>query len=157
MTRRYSASDLETLATHGLGAKLPAPKARKKRDNEEWRIQASFFQWWAVTAKTHRIAECLFFHIPNGSILGNFASERAIRGRMLKLAGVRTGVADCFLSVPSGKFHGLYIEFKKPGGKPSAAQQEFLGFALARGYSCHICESQAMACAVTLDYLSEQP
>ena len=43
----------------------------------------------------------------------------------LKKEGVTSGVADCFLAVPSGEFHGVFIEFKVGNNKQSSAQLDF--------------------------------
>lgn len=167
-----------TLQKHQLialtaGQPLPPPIPRKKRDNEEWRIQCAFFSWWEAAAKGLGVWPGLCYHIPNSSFLSGSREERAKRGRWSSMAGVKTGVVDVFLAVPGGeiacdhirnealygKRHGLYIEFKKPSertkknGGLSDAQQEFLGYAMARGYSCHVCYSWEEAKAVTLNYL----
>ncbi len=152
------------------GLPLPAPLPRKKRDNEEWRIQSDFFSWWRNTAPGLKIWPGLLFHVPNGSMLGDTKQGRIIRAKMLKSAGMVSGVVDCFLSVPvqvktphlitpSRWLHGCYIEFKKPlvrtmaQGGLSDAQQEFIGYAMGRGYACHVCYSWEEARDVVLDYL----
>lgn len=151
---------------------MPAPMAKRKRDNEEWRIQSDFFRWWRWTAKDLGVWHGLMFHIPNGSLLGDDKISRAIRAKMLKLAGVVNGVVDCFLAVPihfkngdeqspDGYYGGLWIEFKKPSqrdlknGGLSDAQQEFIGYLTARGYSCHVCYTWQEARDVTLNYLGK--
>lgn len=62
------------------------------------------------------------YHIRNG---GSIKSPR--EGLKFKRMGVRKGVPDLFLSVPTHEHHGFYIELKKKGGKPSDEQ-------LANGY-----------------------
>lgn len=59
------------------------------------------------------------FHIRNG---GSIKSAR--EGAKFKRMGVRKGIPDLFLSIPSGTWHGFYIELKKAGGKPSEEQIE---------------------------------
>lgn len=87
------------------------PPKRKKRSNEEWRMQADLFAWWRDGKKrfgAYRkfgVAECLLFHIPNGGALGQGKEDwevtgRKIRGRMLKLAGLTVGIPDLMLAVP---------------------------------------------------------
>lgn len=82
----------------------------------ESNIQISCIRWFDLQ---YPHMTPLLFHIRNG---GSIKSAR--EGRKFKLMGVRKGVFDLFLSVPSKGFHGLYIELKKPGGKPSAEQKE---------------------------------
>lgn len=58
----------------------------------------------------------LLYHIPN---------ERKCtpqQGRMFRLMGVRRGVPDLHLPVARGRYHSLYIEMKRPGGKTSDDQ-----------------------------------
>ncbi len=159
-----------TLQKHQLialtaGQPLPPPLPRKKRDNEEWRIQSDFFSWWRSAAAGLGVWPGLFFHVPNGSMLGDTKKGRMIRAKMLKDAGMVSGVPDCFLAVPKEDRYygvhrgGLYIEFKKPSertkknGGLSDAQQEFIYYAMVGSYSCHVCYSWEEAKAVTLDYL----
>ena len=54
-----------------------------------------------------------WFHaIPNGG------ERNKITAANLKAEGVRSGIGDTFLPVPCGRFHGCYIEMKKPDLKP---------------------------------------
>lgn len=169
MTRRYSKSDLVTLK-QDLGAALPPPVPRKKRNNEEWEIQRDFISWWRSECCSLGVWEKLLYHIPNGSMLGDHKQARIIRAEMLRLAGVQPGVPDCFLAVPriSGGgpniearyFPGLYIEFKAPkwrerrNGGLSCAQQEFISYALARGYQCRVCYSWEEGRDAVVEYLN---
>lgn len=140
--------DARQLRALTAGQPLPPPLPRKKRDNEEFRVQSAFVAMWRARCKSLGIAQCLGFHVPNGSVMGGGNSqwqkdERAIRGRLQKLAGVESGVLDWMLLVPSGKWHGLIFEFKKPGGQTSEAQDIFIGFAMSRGYFCDVhCDPQ---------------
>jgi hypothetical protein len=59
------------------------------------------------------------FHIRNG---GSIKSAR--EGLKFKRMGVRKGIPDLFLSLPTDMWHGMYIELKKKGGKPSKEQIE---------------------------------
>lgn len=142
---------------------VPAAPPRKKRDNEEWRIQCAFFRWWWSAAKGLGVWPSLCFHIPNSSFLSGTKTERQRRGQWANMAGVTAGVPDVFLAVPM-KYEqrpegspwpatqtiyrgGLYLEFKKPSertkknGGLSDAQQEFMAYAMARGYHCEVAYS----------------
>lgn len=65
------------------------------------------------------------FHIRNG---GSIKSPR--EGLKFKRMGVRRGIPDLFLSIPTNEYHGFYIELKKKGGKASEHQINY-GFSLA--------------------------
>jgi VRR-NUC domain len=67
----------------------------------------------------------------------HFANERRCspqEGRMLKLMGVKKGVADFFLALPLNGKAGLWIELKVDKNKPSKEQQAFLNRKAQRGY-----------------------
>ena len=138
---------------------MPPPLPKKKRDNQEFRIQCAFVKLWRAGCGDLGIAQCLGFHVPNGSVMGGGSAdwqkkERGIRGKLQKLAGVEDGVLDWLLFVPSGRWHGLLIEFKKPGGATSEAQERFIGFATARGYRCEVHTDAGEAWKSVLEYLS---
>lgn len=156
---RYTKNQLKAMAADGVGVELPPPEPKKKRDNEEFRVQSAFTALWRANCMKLGIAQCLAFHIPNGSVMGSGNSEwqkkeRAIRGRLQKLAGVEDGVVDYFVSVPRGIWHGFYIEFKKPGGVASPEQELFMGFATAQGYKCEVHTNAIEAWASLLRYLN---
>jgi hypothetical protein len=138
---------------------LPAP-IRKKRDNAEFRVQSAFVRKWRANCQSLGIAQCLGFHVPNGSVMGGGNAdwqkkERQIRGRLQKLAGVEDGVSDWLLLVPAGKWSGLIIEFKKPGGIVSDEQELFMGYATARGYKCAVHDDADEAWRELLEYINQ--
>lgn len=70
----------------------------------------------------------LLFHIPNGG-------KRNIReAARLKRMGVRAGVADFFLAIPRGGYHGLFIELKVGKGKLTDSQKAFTDAVAEKGY-----------------------
>lgn len=94
-------------------------KPKKRHDNEESRIQQTFVHWWGLKHKEFGVPEMCLFAIGNGG------ARSPITGAIMKREGVRSGVSDLFLSVPRGKFHGMYIEMKKPGGRLRPEQRDF--------------------------------
>jgi hypothetical protein len=67
----------------------------------------------------------------------HFANERRCtpqEGRMLKIMGVKKGVADFFLALPLNGKAGLWIELKVGTNKPTKEQQSFLARKAQRGY-----------------------
>lgn len=74
-----------------------------------------------------------FFAIPNGG------SRHLAEAVKLKRCGVKRGVPDICIPIPSGSFHGLYIELKRvSGGKASEYQVEWLEFLRSQGYYADI-------------------
>lgn len=55
-----------------------------------------------------------------------------------KTPGVKSGVPDLFLALPSGGKAGLFIELKIADGKPSRKQLDVMSELRAAGYQCHV-------------------
>jgi hypothetical protein len=69
--------------------------------------------------------------------LHHFANERACsiqQGRILKRMGVKRGVSDFFLAIPSNGYHGLWLELKVGKGKLSPEQILFIDRKISNGY-----------------------
>lgn len=104
-----------------------------------------------------------WFHaIPNGGSRGDDDKSRKIRGAQLKAEGVRQGVADTFLPWPSGEWHGLYIEMKKPTERPksetakggvSDEQRSFGEYAKRAGYGWVVCYDWEQAASYLRSYI----
>jgi hypothetical protein len=84
----------------------------------------------------------LIHAIPNGAKLpwtrnkqGKRYSRQAV---ILKAEGLRNGVCDVFCPFARGEYHGLYLEFKKKGNKPSPDQKVFIQGVLDQGYACAV-------------------
>lgn len=108
---------------------------------------------WAAMNEKHCPELRWLHHIPNGGVRGDDDKGRNIRGAKLKAEGVKEGVADLFLPVKRGNFSGLYIEMKKPGGKPSLKQVQFGEFVLSQGYYFKVCDSWVIATQLIEWYL----
>ena len=74
------------------------------------------------------------YHIPN-------EGKRTVsNGAALKRQGLKKGVPDICLPVPRAKYHGMYIEMKRIGGKPTAEQQYYINELAKQGYCCVIAD-----------------
>lgn len=105
-----------------------------------WSQQAGIRKRWPELALLHAI--------PNGG-------SRAIpEAAALKRTGVKTGVPDLHLPVPRGKFHSLYIEMKRPGGKPSESQKWWIEKLEQYGNLALLCEGWEEAVKCLSEYLS---
>jgi hypothetical protein len=81
-----------------------------------------------------------------------------IRGAHAKAEGVKAGVFDMFLPVPTNDerghfFAGLYIELKVGYNQPSADQLAFQAFARSMGYKAEIAWGWIDARRILLEYL----
>ena len=88
-----------------VGVRRPTRK-RAEATPTEAQEQAALFLW-AERAKGKYPALGMLFHIPNGG------SRNLLEAAHLKSQGVKPGVPDICLPVPSGKFSALYIEMKR--------------------------------------------
>lgn len=87
------------------------------------------------------------FHIPNESVGGQ---GWIIRNRQL---GVKKGVPDLFYPVPSGGYHGLFIEMKATGGRVSPDQERWIQCLNQFGYRAVVCYGWKEAKNAILEYL----
>ncbi len=119
--------------------------------------QTAFFCWARNMKTLEQYPELEWMHaIPNGG------KRDAVTAAKLKQSGVKAGVADVCLPVPSKGFHGLYIEFKKPSLKSekndeagaSEEQLSFKDFVVAYGYKWAIAYSYEEAKQIVIDYVS---
>jgi hypothetical protein len=141
---------------------IPAapPVRRRKRDNQEFRIQSAFAKLWRANCASLGFPQCVAFHIPNGSVMGGGSApwqktEREIRGRLQKLAGVEDGVCDYFISVPRHGYHGMYVEFKRPDkGTVSPEQWAFIDAVRAQGYHFELHVDAVIAWEAAKKYLT---
>lgn len=109
-------------------------------------IQARLFSWaWANIDLAPELE--LMYSIPNGS--NKSKSERALFQR----TGLKAGMPDVALSIPSGKYHGLFIELKAAKGRISDDQRKVISQLRDQGYFVAICFSAQDAAKVVCLYL----
>ena len=75
-----------------------------------------------------------------------------VRNRQM---GCKKGVPDLCLPVPMGKYHGLFIEMKKPGGIASDSQRRWNASLNALGYKAVYCYGWEDAKNVLLGYMAQ--
>lgn len=111
--------------------------------------QANVIKWSQQPHIRSRWPElALLFHIPNGG------TRDAVEGRHLKQQGVRSGVPDLCLPVPSGRYHGLFIELKTETGRASVNQKWWIERLEAAGYFARVCHGWQAAAALLEWYLA---
>ena len=76
----------------------------------------------------------LWCHVPNGVVLRGSPAQRAMQMTRLKKEGLTVGWPDYQLLVPRGKYHGLMLEIKSPGKKPTLEQRTLLAVLGSQGY-----------------------
>lgn len=114
----------------------------------EQQEQIALIKWTQQPSVRQLYPELKFlFHVPN---------ERAdkIQAATLKKMGVKPGVPDLILPLPSGRYHGLFIEMKKAGGRTSDDQLWWLEHMKANGYATAVCYGWQQATEVLTWYLN---
>ena len=120
-------------------------KRLKVKTNSEHAEQSKFF---AILRRLKHPAARWAFAIPNGFLRTSSMRIRAWR------EGVTAGVSDVFVPFPSPSgLHGLFLEFKKPGGRQSDAQKAFLAEMRLRGYGADVVFSCEEALKAVQNYL----
>ena len=90
----------------------------------------------------------LLYHIPNGG------SRNKLEAYHLKEQGVKAGVPDLCLPVARGGYHGLYIEMKVKGNKPTENQKEWISRLNEQGYRAVVCYGYEEAAKEIQQYLN---
>ena len=112
--------------------------------------QTALIEWWRMYARWKSLPECLLMAIPNGG------RRDAVTGARLHAEGVRAGIPDLFLAVPTRQAHGLWIEMKRQhGGRISDAQKSSMAALEDQGYACTVCKGWQEARRAISDYLGE--
>ncbi len=91
----------------------------------------------------------IVIHIPNEG------RRSAAGGYGLKLIGLRAGVSDFFVPLPTRLHHGLWIELKATGGRLTASQSLWLGKMKERSYAAYVAYGWDEARRITETYLRE--
>lgn len=140
---------IDMLTVIGSKAKV-APTttgARRVRGCAELLEQEALIQWAALTViKGNRVGDYLV-HVPNEGKRGPKAASE------FKRAGGRAGYPDLILDIPSGEWHGLRIEMKAKGGKPTSKQLEWIERLRAVGYRAEVCYGFDSAKKLISEYL----
>jgi hypothetical protein len=108
--------------------------------------QVAVFVWAALNFEKYPELR-LMFAIPNGG------ERNKIVAANLKAEGVRAHVPDIFLPVPRARWHGLFIEMKKVGGRVDPGQDEFINKLREQKYGACVCVGWQEAVQTITNYL----
>lgn len=120
-------------------------------NNREHLEQVALFNWWSYESARRGIDPRALAAIPNQGRSGGWKAAR--RGAYMKAEGVRAGMPDLALFIPSQGYHGLFIELKAEGGRVSPAQNEMMKLLSEHGYVCLISFGWADAKNQIIGYL----
>lgn len=115
--------------------------------------QQRFFAWLEATARLQTdplLAEALRWthSVPNGA--------HVKKGHALRLIaeGLTKGILDISCDAPAGNWHGLRIELKRKGNKPTPEQLRYMAYLDRIGVRRALCYSWQEAARVLIDYLN---
>lgn len=92
------------------------------------------------------------------SASANGGSRNLLEAINLKAMGVSKGFPDVEVPLPSGYYHGFYIEMKRQkGGKISPEQLEWLSYLREKGYYAEVAHGFDEAREMFTHYLSFTP
>lgn len=109
--------------------------------------QAALIAWANAQSGAYPALE-LLYHVPNEGNRG------VIGGVKMANLGLKKGVPDLCLPVPSGDYHGMYVELKRrKGATPTQDQADWLKKLDGQGYCVCWCRGWEAAAKVIMDYL----
>lgn len=122
----------------------------------EHQDQSALFQWAQYNTAMYPQLE-LMYAIPNGAGLNHQVSKNGKRyspeAAKLKAEGLKSGVPDVCLPIPSGPYHGLYIELKYGKNTTSPQQNKWIESLRSQDYRVVICYGWEAAAQIILQYL----
>lgn len=98
------------------------PKVKRSTDDPSEAIIQQIIVKWARSQGLPLIS------IPNHGKRSAWAGIREVS------MGLTRGVSDLFLARPNGRYHGMWIELKSRGRKPTYEQTEWLARMIKEGY-----------------------
>ena len=114
----------------------------QNRDPSESQEQKQLIQWCRTRPELQ-----FLFHIPNESVGGQ---GWLVRNRQM---GVKSGVPDLMLPIPSQGYHGLFLEMKNKTGRLSMEQKKWIAALRDLGYKAEVAYGWEDAKCQILNYL----
>lgn len=114
--------------------------------NLEAQHQSAYFARLALNEKKHPQLRWIFA-VPNGGFRHKATAAR------LRAEGVRSGIADICIPIPTKHYHGAWIELKIAPNKPTEAQKAFLEAMSNAGYFAAVAWSVDDLIEMTENYL----
>lgn len=129
--------------------KKPRAKTLVVPQKTESKIQQEIIRWWDL--------ECRRFHLLPEDLMAfplQGARTPANAARM-KAEGMRRGTPDMFLAVGRHGYGGLWLELKRPGGRPTEFQTAALSRLQKQGYVARLVIGFDEATEAIFNYLAE--
>lgn len=122
------------------------PKKRSSTLGPEAKLQTVFMHW--LSLQYPEVFE-VTHSIPNSGLRTKAEGARQVA------MGLKAGMPDINMPVPTAKFPGMFIELKWGDNKPNEKQIAMLKRLRALGYRCEVCYTLEELMHVTKDYLKD--
>src|SRR5687767_15037506 len=109
--------------------------------------QSKLFEWAFYQRGKYPELQ-LMFAIPNGG------HRHITVAQKLKAEGVKAGIPDIFLPVARSRYHGLFIEMKRPKGIVQTNQKEWIQKLREQNYEVKVCYGYEDAVLSITNYLN---
>lgn len=144
---------------------MMSSKPRRRRGTKiEHGIQVGLFAWRAMQLTAH--PELALMHaIPNGAALKHSVRRRqdgtnvrySAEGVALRKEGLTKDIPDVNLPVARGRYHGLFIEHKRPKVSVPKEQRDMHAKLRAEGHCVAVSRDAGHSIEIVLAYLSLGP
>ena len=94
--------------------------------------------------------DTVYFNIYKSKLIFNIKNESTTAHKKI---GVNPDVYYYMLPIAAGGYHGLFLEFKRPGGKLSDKQVCKIALLREQGYKCDVVYGWEEGIKAVLDYL----
>jgi len=116
----------------------------------EHEIQSAIVDWSKLKKHNNLTVFDYLIKIPNEA-----KRSYALAAR-LKKEGLKAGVSDLFLALPSNGYFGLWLEIKAKRGRVTEAQAKFIDKMVCVGYVGKVAYSAEQAINMIDDYLGDK-
>jgi hypothetical protein len=129
---------------------MRSPWSRRVLEPSEHDEQALYFRWAGFVTFDGKPLRPRCYAVANGG------DRHPVVAAKLKAEGVTPGRPDINVDVSSGGFHGLRIEAKRRGGRPTPEQLECLAMLREDGYRALVGYGFDELRSITTEYLKLQ-
>jgi hypothetical protein len=124
-----------------------------KWGGSEHHLQRSFFAWIAKITQSPEISLPVSISLWLSHAIPNGGKRGAAEAARFAAEGVKAGIPDVFIPIPTQDYAGFYIEFKKPKGVIKDDQIVILNLLHDQGYKCAVVDDLEVVKVLFVNYL----
>ena len=118
----------------------------------EFHLQRELILWFKETYPQFK--KCIRLSM-NGINLGS-GVKAAIMINQMRAQGMTKDESDLFFAVPNEDWHGLFLELKAKGKKPTSDQMDYMDEMISNGYMASWCDNLEEARNIITDYIGQK-